>query len=259
MLEPMTQFNIDQLLRKTSVRHVYHFDSLPSTNDKAIELSAEELELPAVILADQQTAGRGRGQNAWWSGKGALTFSLILDTRQLGLPVRRWPLISLAAALAICEALESLLREKTFQLKWPNDVLCEGRKVCGILIESSPHVRQRLIVGIGVNVNNSLRSAPTELQSKANSLCDLAARALDMTDTLAAILNQLLPRLENLAADGDLSPQFNRRASQNGKFVDITTGSQSLHGICRGIAPDGALLVETPAGVQSCYSGICDY
>ena len=120
--------------------------------------------------ARHQTAGRGRGKHTWWSAEGALTFSVLLEPSTLGIHTRSWPQLSLATAVAICDALAVELRQYEVasampRIKWPNDVLIDGRKVCGILIESpaQPGVRRRcLVVGIGVNVNNSWKTAPAE-------------------------------------------------------------------------------------------------
>src|SRR3990172_11878277 len=96
----------DRLCATTFVRHVELHDSLPSTNDRAIELAAStELQTPALVAARVQTAGRGRGSNTWWSADGALTFSLILDTAGWGLTHPDWPRVSLTTAVAVCDAL----------------------------------------------------------------------------------------------------------------------------------------------------------
>jgi BirA family biotin operon repressor/biotin-[acetyl-CoA-carboxylase] ligase len=154
-----------------------------STNTRALELAtAVDQPTPLLIGADRQTAGRGRGGNRWWSTTGALTFSLVLDPTEdfLGpdvppLTPAHWPRLSLVAALALCHELERLIPEITAQLKWPNDVHVAGRKLAGILVEtaSSPGSTPRLVLGMGVNVNNSLRDAPPELQATACSLIDL--------------------------------------------------------------------------------------
>src|SRR5579862_3978982 len=150
----------------------YEFHSeIGSTSDRAAELVKQpRLACPFLVLAERQTAGRGRGSNWWWSAPGGLTFSLALDARQCGLPVERLPLVALAAGLAVCDAIEPLLPGVAVRLKWPNDVYVAGRKACGILVEAPGVSPARLIVGIGINVNNTFAAAPRELQQVGTAL-----------------------------------------------------------------------------------------
>ena len=96
----------DAIRAATFVRHVEIHDTLGSTNDRAAELARDpNVELPALVVARQQTAGRGRGDNTWWSADGALTFSVLLDTVAFGISASNWPQLSLATAVAVCDAL----------------------------------------------------------------------------------------------------------------------------------------------------------
>src|SRR5438128_356066 len=102
----------------TFVRKFEFYESLPSTNDLALErVRQSDLELPLLILADEQTAGRGRGSNRWWSSSGALTFSLILEPSQFGIPQAAWPRIALTAGLSVCELLDKLVPHAVALLK----------------------------------------------------------------------------------------------------------------------------------------------
>src|SRR5438034_451345 len=109
-------------------------------------------------------AGRGRGTNRWWSADGALTFSLVLEAPQERLPMSRWPQVALVAGVAVCEALERMAPRAEMRVKWPNDVYLAGRKICGILSESVPARRDRIVVGIGVNVNNRVQGSGFRVQ-----------------------------------------------------------------------------------------------
>ena len=141
---------------------------LGSTSDRAKELSAASVATPGIVVAEQQTAGRGRGQNRWAAAPGALTFSLLLDAPQTS--TLAWA--SLGAAVAVAEALEKTARDLgsavETQLKWPNDVLCAQRKLCGILLETTA---SRWIVGVGINVNNPV---PPELAASAIALREVS-------------------------------------------------------------------------------------
>src|SRR5690349_2367368 len=117
---------------ETFVRHIEQHEEIGSTNDRAMELAVErDLPVPALVIAERQIAGRGRGGNVWRSGAGALTFSLVIE-RPAGLPRERMALLSLAAGLAAREAVVGAAPGHDVKVKWPNDVYLDGRKVCGI-------------------------------------------------------------------------------------------------------------------------------
>jgi BirA family biotin operon repressor/biotin-[acetyl-CoA-carboxylase] ligase len=231
---------------------------LPSTNDRALALAAETPaeRLPLLIVAERQGAGRGRGANQWWAAEGALTFSLLLDTSAMELPPARWPLASLTAGLAVCETLDQLAPQAWAGLKWPNDVYLRERKVCGILIEAPPGSAGRLVVGIGINVNNRLAGGPEELRSRGTSLAEATGLTFDLTDVLLRVLKQLDARWRQLAAgDIDLAEAWQRWCLLTGRNVQVIAGDQRHVGHCRGIAPDGALLVHTVRGEQRIVGG----
>ena len=102
------------------------------------------------MLADQQRAGRGRAQNRWWSAPGSLTFSLVVDGHDWNLSARSWPRISLGTSLAVSDVLRWIVPTENVQLKWPNDVFVRSKKVCGILVESSPQCPSFLVIGVGI-------------------------------------------------------------------------------------------------------------
>lgn len=158
----MSGLDVQRILSATSVRTVEYHDELTSTNDLALQLVSGQ-PLPLLVVAERQTGGRGRGGNKWWAAEGALTYSLVVDAAALRLEQRSWPRVSLTVALAISDTLDELLPNRAVQLKWPNDVYLQGRKVCGILVETAPRFPGVLVLGIGVNVNNSLAAAPAEL------------------------------------------------------------------------------------------------
>lgn len=245
-------------LEAAAIASVEVHDELPSTNDRALALAAEVApeQLPRLIAANRQGAGRGRGANSWWAAEGALTFSLLLDTSALELPPARWPLASLTAGLAVCETLDQLAPQAWAGLKWPNDVYLRERKVCGILIEAPPGSANRLVVGIGINVNNRLQEAPEELRARATSLTDATGLTFDLTDVLLRVLKQLETRWRQLAAgDINLAEAWQRWCLLTGRMVHVVAGEQRHSGHCRGIGPDGALLVHTERGEQRIFGG----
>jgi BirA family biotin operon repressor/biotin-[acetyl-CoA-carboxylase] ligase len=152
-----------------------------------------------------------------------------------------------------------LLPQVPTGLKWPNDVLLGGKKVSGILVEvppRSPPNPHRLVLGMGINVNNSLAAAPSELQSTATSLCDAAGAAFDLTDLLVTWLNCFADHLHALAtADPALPERWESLCTLTGKTIELQTGNRTVRGLCRGIDIDGALLVDTAAGPARLYAG----
>jgi len=247
-----------RLERETFLRGADWFPELDSTNSHALALANQsDLDLPRVIWAARQTAGRGRGQNAWWSADGALLMSLIVNPSSAGLPFPRWSQIALFTGLAVAETMEEFLPDSLVQLKWPNDVYAAGRKICGILTEVPPGRTDRLVVGIGINVANSLAHAPRELQESAVSLIDLAG---NNAPSPGDVLLNLLPRWDrwlqrSAAADIDFSQVWRRRCYLTGNEISVTQGDQVVIGLCRGLDADGVLLLETPGGLERILAG----
>jgi BirA family biotin operon repressor/biotin-[acetyl-CoA-carboxylase] ligase len=170
----------------------------------------------------------------------------------------RWPRIALTAGVALCDVVEELLPNVPCALKWPNDVLLNRKKVSGILVEvppALPPTPRRLILGMGINVNNSIASAPLDLRSEGTALCDAAGAAFDLTEVLVGWLNRFANRLRSLAAgDSELSTRWQSLCALSGKTVELLSGNRTLTGLCRGIDSDGALLVETDAGRERVYA-----
>jgi BirA family biotin operon repressor/biotin-[acetyl-CoA-carboxylase] ligase len=258
---PGNQFSredLDRIVAETFVEHVEFHDAIASTNDRALELAGQyDGRFPLLVLTDKQTAGHGRGTNRWWAGRGALTFSLLLECEAAKLPPNRWPKVSLTAGLAVCEAIEELRVCQPVGLKWPNDVFLEGRKVSGILIEVPKNRRLSLVLGIGINVNNSWRDAPPELQTKTTALCDVAGRRIPPMEVLLRVLQRLADGLESIGTrDDELRARWRERCILTGRSVELEIGPRRIAGLCHGIDDDGALLVETDGRYERCYAGI---
>ena len=232
-------------------------ESLPSTSDRALQLANRAgTACPALIVAQQQTQGRGRGTNRWWSQPGSLTFTLLLETASLQVPSDRLPLISLAAALSVCDAVRPLLGPTAVHVKWPNDVYAARRKLCGILLESSRGMRH-IAVGIGLNVNNSLAQAPADVRVRATSIRDLVHQSHSRTDLLWQLLSQIQLHLSLLAGDSlYICRRWPELCLLTGETVEVACGDQIVAGTCRGINEQGALLIEHPLGLQACVAGV---
>ncbi|QEG00760.1 Bifunctional ligase/repressor BirA [Stieleria maiorica] len=249
-----TDADLDQLPKSTFVRQVDFHRTIDSTNRRALEIArGGSLDGPLLVLAESQTDGRGRGTNRWWARPGALTFTLLIDSN---LPQRRFPQASLTVGLAVCEAIEEVHQRSDMQLKWPNDVYCRQRKLSGILIELPLSNPGLLAIGIGININNSLGDAPAELQATATALCDVAGHRFELTEVLTGVLNRLQYRLECIGRhDDELRTKWRERCLLTDRNVQVDLGTRKVAGRCRGIDDDGALVIETPAGLEPCFAG----
>lgn len=253
---PSPKLDIDLLVRETFVCRVEHYATVGSTNDRARECLADGAgPLPLLIVADEQTAGRGRGANRWWTGKGSLACSLIVGVDRFGLDRADAPLVALAAAVAVAETVAPLLGSHTVGLHWPNDVIAAGRKLAGILVEVLSN--RWLVVGIGLNTNNSLRDAPQDLQATATTLIELTGISHDRTQVLLTLLQHLEEAFRRLVSGPDeIVASANTLCLQHGQELTVQLGRRRISGRCRGIASDGALLLDTPQGPEKLYSGV---
>lgn len=239
------------------LQHIEWHEQLGSTQDRARELvESDSGAVPLLVGADLQTGGRGRGKHRWWTGQGALALSLVVDPSMYaaapGAPLP--PQLALAVGVAVCHTVRGFLRYETAGLHWPNDVYVGQRKLAGILTEAlSP---RRVIIGIGLNSNNTLDDAPLELRGTAVTLRDLQQAPVDAEALLIALLRELdaaLRLLYDLPAE--LGREFDALCLQRGQMLLLRQGDQHHAGRCLGIAADGGLLLETEAGLRTFYSG----
>jgi BirA family biotin operon repressor/biotin-[acetyl-CoA-carboxylase] ligase len=246
------------LVRQNSfARYVEVHDTLGSTNDRAMDLARQsDLPLPFLIAARVQTAGRGRESRPWWSADGALAFSLVLDTDFLGITPSQRAQLSLTTGVAVCDAIRAEIPQAIIGLKWPNDVLVDGGKACGILIESPGAPAGRLVVGIGVNVNNSWHSAPREAGPDGVALCDVSGSVHDLQNLLIAILAALQSRYQEFTQSPiEMAKTWQEYCLLTGEMISVRTPQSQIDGECLGIAEDGALLLATALEVESIRSG----
>ena len=252
-------FDISRIVNETRVRHVEYHATLPSTSTTAFELLQPLMQVsPSLVLTSEQTAGRGRKGNAWWSTTGALTFTLVINADELPMKSERRPMISLAAGLAVRDSLQAHASDHEFLLKWPNDVYTGEQKICGILVEQhSIAERQAVLIGIGVNVNNSLRDAPTEVSQRAISLFDLEGHSLELTSVLISILQRLDFRIGQLSTQPRMAlSEANRHNLLTGRTVTLQLADQTVTGTCIGIDEEGQLVLQSETALHRCSSGI---
>ena len=213
-----------------------HHRSTDSTNERAKELALAGAPHGTLVTADEQTAGRGRQGRAWVAPPGkALLMSVVL--RDLGAAQAYLPL---ATAVAVCEACEESASVRC-EIKWPNDVWIERRKLAGILVEGRPQ-EGWAVLGIGLNVSTARDEFPGELRELATSLGAAAGEAPERNDVLDRLIAALDAQLA--AAPDDILAAWRSRDALNGQTVRWQQGE----GIATGIDESGALLVDTASG-----------
>ncbi len=227
---------------------ILRFDTLPSTNLEVVKLAAQDAPEGLCVVASEQTAGRGRLQRQWISPKGAgLYFSILLRPR---IDQGAWPLITLMAAVAVHDALLDACTLET-DIKWPNDVLANDRKLCGILAETvDTPSGGALVVGIGINLTD--RAFSSELNEIATSVESATGKVPDRETVLQALIRALARgyvALQSSRGAEDMIRAWSKRSSYaRGKQITVSNGDEILKGTTRGLESDGALRVETRAG-----------
>lgn len=236
---------------------IHHFYKIGSTNTTAMTAATAAAPEGTVFLAEQQTAGRGRGANTWHSPRSSGIYcSVILRP---ALPPSDILVLSLASGLAVQAAIRQIDSKISPDLKWPNDVLIDGKKVCGILTEmNSEATRVRfIVVGIGLNVNQT--SFPEGLE--AISLRQATGREWSRVELLVSLLKSLDREYREIVADPDARESILRRFAENsswvrGKSVMVAENGGSMQGITEGLDERGFLRLRTPSGLQTVLSGM---
>ena len=213
------------------------YREISSTQDKAKELALHGCAEWTVVVSDIQLKGRGRLKRKWVSGKGGLYFSIVLYPE-----INDMPLLLFKSAISICDAIRKLGIKA--ELKWPNDVLVDGKKICGILLESSISTKLNYgLLGIGVNVNNAIGK---EINQTATSI----KRELKEEISADELLNQILYEFNkniNLT-DKKTIEEWKKRNCTLGKKVMIKTPDKSLSGVAFDITDEGSLLLKESLG-----------
>ncbi len=234
-----------------------------STNDDAKQLAAAGLPAWSVVLAEEQTAGRGRWGRTWQSAAGAGLWMSVLLRPEPAVAARAG-LLPLATGLAVAR----VLRDRGIQaeLKWPNDVLCNGRKICGILCEavSSGSCLTHIVVGIGLNLRQTAADFAAQWADTATSVALENPRlaAIERLEVAAALLSELRKAVTMMVTETDrMLARYHDWSTLPGKTITVTRRggdgrlTQSWSGIVRGFSADGALELETARGLIELASG----
>jgi BirA family biotin operon repressor/biotin-[acetyl-CoA-carboxylase] ligase len=247
--EPRALLDADRIAAAFAGRElghtVVHRLETQSTNDEARRMAAGGGRHGLMVFAEVQTDGRGRRGAAWFSPpRENLLFSVLLMPR---FPLECWPRLTHAAALAVCEAIESLIPTPP-RIKWPNDVHVSGRKIAGILLESSAGPGEAFaILGIGLNVNTT--EFPPGLSSEATSLrLEIGAR-LDRNEVAVTLIEALNRRCADAAGNFPaLLAESRRRGLLIGNRVRARTGACEWIGLATDYDADGSLVLALDSG-----------
>jgi BirA family transcriptional regulator, biotin operon repressor / biotin---[acetyl-CoA-carboxylase] ligase len=249
-----TPLDIDALRRaRAGARFghtIHYFDSIDSTNSMAHRLAADGAGEGSVVVAEAQTKGQGRLGRSWISPPGCnLYLSLILRPV---IAATAAPQMTLVAGLAVAEAVGDWTPRAA--IKWPNDVVIDGRKLAGILaaMDAEQECVRFVILGIGVNLNSTAGDFPPELREKAIGLCTVVGLPIDRVAFAACLLSRLEARYDQFMREGfaALRTMWEARSYLTGRQVRIEDATRSYEGRVSGIADDGALVLHDAAGAE---------
>lgn len=229
-------------------KRIHHFFKVDSTNRVALELAHAGEPEGTVVLAEEQTAGRGRAGRAWHSERAAGIYMTLLLRPPLS-PAQA-PLLTMLAGISAHAAIQSELK-LSVDLKWPNDLVLGGKKLGGILTEmhAEPSAVKFVIVGIGINVNQE--TFPGELAGIATSLRIACGRRQSRMEILSRLLREFESDYHRFLQDGPASviQRFGAISSfASGKNVRVTSGGASFGGTTEGLSPEGLLMVRRENG-----------
>ena len=247
------------LLRATIFdNQLHHFYKIGSTNTVAMAAAAAGAPEGRVFLAEEQTAGRGRGAHTWQSARSAGIYcSVILRP---ALPPSEVLVLALAAGLAVRAAIEDVDSRVHPDLKWPNDVLIAGKKVCGILAEMNAEATRvrYIVIGIGINVNQA--TFPKELQAEATSLQIVTGTEWSRVEVAAALLKSLDREYRRFVEQREARQSILRRFAEQsswvqGKQVRVQENGTIADGTTEGLDERGFLRLRTAEGLRTILSG----
>ena len=228
-----------------------HYKKINSTQDKLKKIALKSVNEGIVVVADEQSAGRGRLQKKWSANKGGLWFSLLLKPSVAPEAVSR---VALLVSVVLNKVFEDNYGIKT-QIKWPNDVLFNGKKLVGILIEMSAEQDKVnwLAAGIGININNKVAK---ELEGITSSLGEITGKIIPRAEVLALFLNEFNKAYLKFQKEGfkPFKDFYNKKAAFIGQKIKVSIGTDEFIGISLGIDEDGKLLVKTANGIEKIIS-----
>ena len=240
-------------------KRVYYFEEIDSTQNFAQNIAADKKENGTIIIAEKQTSGRGRLDRKWTSPKGGIWFSLIIHPK---FDVSSSTLIPILSAVALSKSIKSVLDIET-EVKWPNDITMNGKKVAGVLVDASFQTNSidYLILGIGINFDIDTKKLEKRLTKTPNFYgIDSLREKEDKTPPKKLLKEFLLQFEKNLfqldkGEKSKIIKEWTKRAAGIGKKITINTSNGKISGISQGIDNDGALKIKTRNEIKKIYVG----
>jgi BirA family biotin operon repressor/biotin-[acetyl-CoA-carboxylase] ligase len=246
-------YNLARLRSGIKPFRLYWYPRLRSTNDHAAALRKRgKIFAPAIVLTGHQIAGRGRGANTWWSSQGSLTATFVFAINEQVAPHQ----LPLLAGLAARNAAAQLTGNQDIQLKWPNDLLYQDRKLCGLLCE---RILKADLIGVGMNVNIEPKRVPPHLRQGVTSLNLISGQNFDLTDaliTLARHLHQTVSRAAERQFSESLR-EYDAHHALRGRTISVSSGNGAppISGRCEGLDQMGRLLIRSRSTLHHVISG----
>jgi BirA family transcriptional regulator, biotin operon repressor / biotin---[acetyl-CoA-carboxylase] ligase len=222
---------------------IIYYPAMDSTMDAAKKEALWGAEAGTVIITDEQLSGRGRLQRAWLSPRGALAFSVILRPN-----IEYLHCMIMLASLAVSNAIE-LTAGLRCQIKWPNDILIQEKKVCGILIETDirKNTLMHVIIGIGINVNMRIADYP-EISAFATSLSDQTGQEVSRLAIVRQVLMNIETLYQSLSHSDFVWQEWKNRLITLGQKIEVNMGNKVYNGIAESVSKDGSLLLRQKDG-----------
>lgn len=245
-----------RLHTKWAGRDLYYHETTGSTNTDAKRLMEEGAPEGVLVVAGEQTQGRGRRGRSWQSPSDTNIYKTLGLRPDIQPDLA--PMMTLVEAMAVAEAVEQVCGLKT-QIKWPNDVLINGKKICGILTEMSTETGyiQYVVIGTGINVN--VREFPEELRKTATSLCIEKGETVLRAPVVAACMEWFETYYEKFLQTKDLSlliEDYNKRLINQDRMVRVLDPQGEFEGVAQGIDEKGQLSVKREDGsIEAVYAG----
>ena len=240
-------------------KRVYYFEEIDSTQNFAQNIAADKKENGTIIIAEKQTSGRGRLDRKWTSPKGGIWFSLIIHPK---FDVSSSTLIPILSAVALSKSIKSVLGIET-EVKWPNDITMNGKKVAGVLVDASFQTNSidYLILGIGINFDIDAKKLEKRLTKTPNFYGIDSLRGKEDKTPPKKLLKEFLLQFEKNLFQLDkgekskIIKEWTKRAAGIGKKITINTSNGKISGISQGIDNDGALKIKTKNEIKKIYVG----
>ena len=237
-------------------KEVFYYENVTSTNDVAKQkILSGKIKEGTIFISDTQTHGRGRGDKKWYSPHGGLWFSVVL---QPNIPPDKTMLVTMTVSTAVSEGIEKITMLKP-RIKWPNDILINGKKTCGVLTEVDTIKNEmKVIVGIGINVNNTLTK---KLRKNATTLKKEAGSDIPKTKLLRVILKNLDINYDLLLSKNleVIRKKWLKYSDIIGKKILVKNNNHQIKGVVVNVDTQGALMLKTDDTIKKILRGDIKY